>query len=421
MKLTAVTFGTEGDTRPIAALCRALKDAGHEVTLLAAADTLRSAEELTVPHATLAGDMRGALLAIAAIVSGKASLTAQAQALARIANENAAAWMREILRVAAGTDALICAGLAAFAGISVAEKLGIGVIGAGMFPLTPTAEFPAAFLPPNKTPRCLNRFSHHVVVQVLWWSFRKAINEARGAVLGLPPRRKPWTSQPMLYGISQSLLPKPADWPLNAYISGQWLRPVHHWDPPPSLKDFLAAGDAPIYIGFGSMVGFDRNALLNPIVAAVAGRRALFYPGWSGTEALKLPDNFFVIDDTPHDWLFPRTSLIIHHGGSGTTHSAARSGIPSIVLPFAGDQAFWAERLRLLGVTPDFTSVRHINAQALARSIDVAGSTQMRSRAASLGETLRTEDGLASAVKTIDVLLRAPVNSSKQNIQIDRK
>jgi sterol 3beta-glucosyltransferase len=235
----------------------------------------------------------------------------------------------------------------------------------------------------------------------------QATNEARGAVLGLRPRRKPWTSHAMLYGISPSLLPKPADWPSNAFICGQWVRPVHNWDPPRSLADFLAAGDAPSYIGFGSMVGFDRNAVLDSIVAAVNGRRALFYPGWSGTQGLQLPNNFFVIDDTPHDWLFPRTSLIIHHGGSGTTHSAARSGIPSIVLPFAGDQAFWAERLQILGVAPDSTSVRHISAASLAQAMDIAGSTQMRSRAASLGEAMRTEDGLASAVKTIEVLLRS--------------
>jgi sterol 3beta-glucosyltransferase len=407
MKLTAVTFGTEGDTRPIAELCRALKDAGHDVTLLAGAQTLRRAEELNVPHATLAGDMRGALLAIAAVASGKTSPNALPQALARVANENATAWMQEMLRVACGSDALICAGLAGFAGLSVGEKLGIPVIGAGMFPLTPTAEFPPPFLPPRKTPRWLNRLSHRLVVQLLWRAFRKATNEARGTVLALPSRRKPWTSQPMLYGISPSLLPKPADWPSNAYICGQWLRPVQNWDPPRSLRDFLAAGDAPVYIGFGSMVGFDRNALLDPIVAAVAGRRALFYPGWSGTQGLQPPNNFFVVDDTPHDWLFPRTSLIIHHGGSGTTHSAARSGIPSIVLPFGGDQPFWAERLRRLGVAPDYTSVRQINTTFLARSIDMAGSTEMRDRASRLGETMRTEDGLTSGIKTIDELLHA--------------
>jgi len=406
MKMAAVTFGTEGDTRPIAGLCRALKDAGHDVTLLAAKDTLRSAEKLDVPHAALAGDIRGALLAMAAIVSANTSLNAHAQALARIANDNAAAWMRETLSVTTGCDALIGAGLAAFAGISVAEKLGIPVIGAGMFPLNPTAEFPSPLLPPWKTPGWLNRFSHHLVVHMLWRAFRKATNEARATVLSLPARRKPWTNHPMLYGISPSLLPKPADWPSNAYMCGQWVHPVSNWEPPRRLNEFLAAGDAPIYIGFGSMVGFDRNALFDSIIAAVNGRRALFYPGWSGIQGLQLPNNFLVIDDTPHDWLFPRTSLVMHHGGSGTTHSAARSGIPSIVLPFAGDQAFWAERLRILGVAPEFTSVRQISATALARAMDIAQSTPMRSRAAALGERMHTEDGLASAVNTIEVLLR---------------
>ena len=34
----------------------------------------------------------------------------------------------------------------------------------------------------------------------------------------------------------------------------------------------------------------------------------------------------------------------LHHGGSGTTHSAARTGAPSVVLPFAAVQFFWAEQ-----------------------------------------------------------------------------
>lgn len=53
--------------------------------------------------------------------------------------------------------------------------------------------------------------------------------------------------------------------------------------------------------------------------------------------------NVLNIGTTPHDWLFPRTAAIIHHGGSGTTHSATRAGKPSVVVAFAGDQGFWAE------------------------------------------------------------------------------
>ena len=61
MKLTALTYGTEGDTRPIASLCRALMDAGHEVILLADGGTRGSAHELGVPHAALDGEIRGTL------------------------------------------------------------------------------------------------------------------------------------------------------------------------------------------------------------------------------------------------------------------------------------------------------------------------------------------------------------------------
>ena len=408
MKLVAVTFGTEGDSRPIAVLCRALKDAGHEVMLLSADGTLTSARDLGVPHAALAGDIRGTLQpggGIASVLSGKKSMNATAKALAKIANDNAAAWMSQTLEVIPGCDAVIGAGLAAFAGFCAAEKLGIPIIGAGMFPLTPTREFASPFLPPGRTPRFLNRLSHHLVIQVLWGEFRKAINAARAQVCGLPPRRKPWIEHPMIYGISPSLLPRPEDWPANAYICGQWVRPVEAWQPPLSLRDFLAAGEAPLYVGFGSMVGFDREPLVDAIITAVAGRRALFYPGWGGTQGLKLPDNFHVIEDTPHDWLFPRTALVIHHGGSGTTHSAVRAGVPSVVLPFAGDQPFWAERLQTLGVAPRSTSGREVTAHTLERAINAAGSSEMRHRAAALGEKMRAADGPRSAVATIEALL----------------
>jgi sterol 3beta-glucosyltransferase len=405
MKLVALTYGTEGDTRPMAAVCRALMDAGHDVTLLAGAGTLGSARDLGVPHAALPGDIRGALqLGISSAVAGKNSLNATAKAMARIANENADAWMRQALEVAAGSEGLIVAGLAAFIGFSAAEKLAVPVIGAGMIPLTPTSAFPSPFLPPRSTPGWLNRFSYHLVAEALWRAFRKATNAAR-AKAGLPPGRKIWSGHPMLYGISPTLLPKPADWPDDAWMCGQWVRPVHEWDPPRSLQNFLAAGDAPIYVGFGSMAGFDQRALLDVVIAAAAGRRVLFYPGWSSTDSLKLPPNFFVIGDTPHDWLFPHTSLVIHHGGSGTTHSAARAGVPSVVLPFAADQFFWGAQLRRRGMAPAAATGPKVTAVILSRAIDAAQTAEMRERASVVGTTMRTEDGLAKAVERVHALL----------------
>ena len=404
MKVIVATYGTEGDARPLAALCRGLMDAGHEARLLADAATLAGAEALKVPNAALPGDIRGALRsdrAVAGVVARGGGFNATARALAAIANENAESWLRAIIESGEGCDAVVAAGLAAFAGLSAAERLGAKGVGAGMIPITPTSAFPSPFLPPEWVPRLLNRPSHAFVNAMLWGAFRDKINAAR-ARFGLPARKTVWTEHPMLYGVSPTLLPPPPDWPGNVRLCGQWLARSSAWAPTRALAAFLAAGEAPIYIGFGSMTGFDKARLLDALIEAMAGRRALFHPGWSGVDPKVLPSNFFAIGDTPHDWLFPMTAGVIHHGGSGTSHSAARAGAPSIVIPFAGDQFFWADRLRRAGVAPAAVDGRRPRSEAFARALDFSASEIARNRARALGERLRAEDGVGNAVAALE-------------------
>jgi sterol 3beta-glucosyltransferase len=404
MKFVVATYGTEGDARPFAALCRGLMDAGHEARLLADAATLGSAQALGVPTTALAGDIRGTLSqdhAIAGVVAKGGGFNQTAHALAKIANENAESWLRTIIEVGEGCEAILTAGLAGFAGFSAAEYLGAKGIGAGMIPITPTAAFPSPFLPPKWVPRLLNRASHGFVNAMLWKAFRDKTNAAR-AIFNLSPRKTVWTEVPMVYGVSPNLLPTPADWPANVHLCGQWLARSPAWMPPPALANFLASGEAPIYIGFGSMTGFDNARLLDALIEAMNGRRALFHPGWSGIDPKALPENFLAIGDTPHDWLFPRTAAVIHHGGSGTSHSAARAGVPSIVTPFAGDQFFWAERLRLAGVAPAAVDGRRPKAEVFANALDFAAAARVRNRARALGEKMRAENGVVDAVATLE-------------------
>ncbi|TCW85623.1 glycosyltransferase [Burkholderia sp. SRS-46] len=405
MKLVIVTYGTEGDVRPLAALGRALIDAGHDVRLLADAATLGSAAALGVPSAALSGDIRRALApgeALSDAVNGRGGFSDTSKALASIANANTAAWMREVADASAGCDAIVVSGLAAFVGLSVAEYRGIPAIGAGLIPITPTAEFASPFLPPGKLPRWLNRASHRLVNALLWQAFRRATNAARASVCGLPPRKRVWTEHPMLYGVSPALLSGPADWPDPACACGQWSADDPAWTPPPALAAFLDAGEPPVYVGFGSMAGFDRAALADALTQALDGRRALFYPGWSGIDASALPGNVCVVGDTPHRWLLPRTSMAIHHGGSGTTHSAARAGVPSVVVPFAGDQFFWASRLQRLGVAAAPVAGRRMHADALARGIAFAERAGTRASAVELGARMAEEDGLRRAVAALE-------------------
>ena len=172
MKFIVATYGTEGDARPFAALCRGLMDAGHEARLLADDGTLASARALGVPSTALAGDIRGTLSrdpALAGVVSKGGGFNQTARALAKIANQNAESWLCSIIEVGEGCDAVLAAGLAGFAGFSAAEYLGARGIGAGMIPITPTAAFPSPFLPPRWVPRCLNRASHRCGARPRGW------------------------------------------------------------------------------------------------------------------------------------------------------------------------------------------------------------------------------------------------------------
>ena len=117
MKFIVAAYGTEGDARPFAALCRGLMDRGHEARLLADAATLGSAQALGVPSAALAGDIRGTLSrdhAIAGVVAKGGGFNDTARALAKIANENAESWLRTIIAAGKGCDAILAAGLAGF-------------------------------------------------------------------------------------------------------------------------------------------------------------------------------------------------------------------------------------------------------------------------------------------------------------------
>lgn len=195
------------------------------------------------------------------------------------------------------------------------------------------------------------------------------MNEWRGT-LGLEPL--PFTDGPLLaetlrvpttYCWSPSLVPKPKDWgqhigesvhviqvhipwfeltslALTLDVCGFFFREAPRYDPDPELNDFLRQGQRPIYIGFGSIVIEDPVKLTNLIMQAVreAGVRAIVSKGWSnlGADVSGQPDIYF-LGDCPHEWLFQHVSIVVHHGGAGTTACGLLNGRPTTVVPFFGE------------------------------------------------------------------------------------
>src|SRR3990172_7113368 len=91
-----------------------------------------------------------------------------------------------------------------------------------------------------------------------------------------------------------------------------------------------------------------------PVVRAIdeASQRAILSSGWGGVAGRELPATVFMAGSVPHTWLFPKMAAVVHHGGVGTTAAGLRAGVPSITVPYFGDQPFWGQCVAALGVGP---------------------------------------------------------------------
>jgi sterol 3beta-glucosyltransferase len=288
-------------------------------------------------------------------------------------------------------------------------------------PFTPTQAYPS-FLFPRLPPwfgGSLNRLTYHLARQIMWQGFRSADRLVRRKALGLPAAPF-WGSFgadcvqhcPILYGYSPAVIPKPPDWDDSTHVTGYWfLDPADDWTPAPDLLAFLRGGSPPVYVGFGSMSSRkpERTADLVLQALARAKQRAIMLSGWGGLRKANLPHTVLMVDSIPFSWLFPRVAAVVHHGGAGTTSAGLRAGVPSVVIPFFGDQPFWGQRVAELGVGPEPISRQRLTAERLAQAIHGAVTDQtMRQRAADLGMKIRAEDGVACAVAVIQGIAIGP-------------
>jgi len=115
-----------------------------------------------------------------------------------------------------------------------------------------------------------------------------------------------------------------------------------------------------------------------------------------------VPDNVFVVDAAPHNWLFPRMSAVVHHGGAGTTAEGLRAGVPTVIIPFVLDQPFWGARVKALGLGPDPIPQKNLTADRLSNAIRIAVTdSNMKQHANSYGAAIRAENGIGNAMKII--------------------
>jgi sterol 3beta-glucosyltransferase len=106
-------------------------------------------------------------------------------------------------------------------------------------------------------------------------------------------------------------------------------------------------------------------------VAQAAGIAVILNRSWGGIEPpASLPTGVLAVDDVPFDGLFPRIQAAVHHGGSGTTHSALRCGIPQAIIPHIADQFFWSRQMVAAGFGVEAFPIRDWSRELFAQVVD---------------------------------------------------
>lgn len=401
MRALLSTFGSRGDVEPMIALAAALRSIGAEAIVSAPPD-----QEFIDVLARANVPLAPAFHSIRKWIADKAKPSAPSDFRA-LAAEVMAGQYEAINAAAERADIIVATGLfpSAAAAQTVAEKRGLPFFHAAYCPVyLPSTHhrpphWPSRPFPPEMSD-IHDLWAHNAETMNIL--FGGALNGLR-ASLDLPAVSN---TRDHAHGDHILLASDPVLWPwrptdlCRPTQTGAWVLPDTR-PLPTDLVAFLDAGEPPIYAGFGSMAMQTTRDAARIAIESIRGqgRRTIVARGWAN---LALPDDApdcFIIGDVNQQALFPRVAAVIHHGGAGTTATAARSGAPQVIVPQVADQPYWAERIARLGIGAAHTGPTPTVA-SLSAALAIALSPDTRTRAAAIARTM-TADGAAMAARSL--------------------
>ncbi|MEU1013709.1 glycosyltransferase [Streptomyces sp. NPDC005890] len=402
MRVLLMAYGSRGDVEPLVAVAVQLREGGVDVRMCTPPDFAELFDSVGLPLAPIGEPVRPF---VKGVLTGMTK--APAEGLPARAAALTATTYEAVVTAAEGCDVILATGLlpAAAGARTAAEHLGIPYVFVAYFPAYlpsphhPPFERPGRPFPPGVTD---NRMLWDLDTETMNVLFGTGLNTHRASI-GLPPvghfrdyvlTDRPWlAADPVL-----SPWQEPAD--LDVVQTGAWFR-TDDRPLPADVEDFLRAGEPPVYVGFGSIPLRNAEDVAGASVEAVRaqGRRVLLSRGWADLAVADGQDDCFAVGEVNHHALFPHVAGVVHHGGAGTTTTAARAGAPQVVVPQLADQPYWAGRVADLGIgaahdgpNPTFGS--------LSAALGVALAPETRARAAAVADTIRT-DGATVAAKLL--------------------
>jgi UDP:flavonoid glycosyltransferase YjiC (YdhE family) len=413
--IVLTTHGSSGDLNPFLALGLGLRERGHEVRFALSQPLVCRAEAAGFPVHRLADD--APLTGQAAIYQGGSSVGSLKAAVQQTILPTLEQKVEDLRAACAGADLLVAASLQLPASV-VADLTGIPWASVAVAPLAlPSADFPPSPMPSAPAPLrpLMNRIAWSVGARLLDPIADPAVNALR-ARYGLAPRRRllldgGLSDALVAVAVSPAFLPRPADWPEQARVTGFcfWDTPGS-WEAPATLDTFLAGSQPVVAVSSGSQspeVGDAFAAFYRAAVAAVrqAGARALVIGAAPGTLTEPLPPDVLTLPFAPFSQIYPRCAAAIHHGGIGTAAQALRAGLPSLVAPWGFDQFFIADRIAQLGAGLRLDRKRDTTERIAGKLTSLLRQPAYRIRARELASQIEREDGVGALCNALELVL----------------
>jgi UDP:flavonoid glycosyltransferase YjiC (YdhE family) len=434
LNIVIQVVGSRGDVQPFVALGKVLKNSyGHRVRLATHATFKNFVEENGVEFFSIGGDPAALMAFMVQNPRLMPGFRSVANGSVRRQRQNVSEYIQGCWRSCyeagdglPGDNAAdepeakpfvadcIIANPPSFAHIHCAERLSVPLHIMFTMAYSPTQAFPhplANIQSSNADPQLTNYISYGIIELLSWQGLGEIINRFRVKCLGLDPVSLVWAPGmlhrlkiPHTYFWSPALIPKPKDWGPQIDVSGfSFLDLATDYTPPSELVEFLDAGPPPIYIGFGSIVLEDPDAMTKLILEAVriTGQRVLLSKGWGGIGAddLDIPDGVFLLGNMPHDWLFKHVSCVVHHGGAGTTAAGIVASRPTAIVPFFGDQPFWGAMIAQAGTGPKPIPAAKLTVESLADAIRFCLRPETQENAKELASKMAAERGSDTAAQ----------------------
>jgi rhamnosyltransferase subunit B len=422
-RIVLSTFGSFGDVHPYVALARELKARGHRPVIATSEMYREKMDAAGVElHAVRPDDLPTyeEPERVSAMVEKMVHpRTGMDEIFKKMILPYVRASYEDITAAVRGADLLVTHPLP-FVGPVVAEKTGVAWASTVLAPASLLSHYDPPVFPQLGALNRLVRL-HPLVMRALMragrWVMRdigRAVNRLR-AEEGLPPSpghpfmEAQYSPRLNLALFSKVLAAPQRDWPANTHVTGFPFYDRRDYfgetETVPELLDFLDAGPPPVVFTLGSAAFWVAKDFYTESIksARALGVRALLLVGHENYRpAGALPEGVAAFEYAPFGEVLPRAAATVHHGGVGTTGQSLRAGRPQLVVPFSHDQFDNGARAARLGAARVLPRPKY-SATTAERELRVMLNDQnYATRAAEVGEIVRSEKGAEAACDLIE-------------------